>query len=141
MQLGVGSFKRKSQVQGLVMGLVLLAIVWETTTWIVTGSVQTLMMFGLGLVFCALLVFILTDWRSGMLLFLVWLLFEDLARKYLGNSMIIYFAKDAIVGACYLSYYVARRRHQVDLFSQVGPQYELPIAGFRVGLNSIKLST
>jgi hypothetical protein len=115
MHLTVGSATGKRQIQGLILGLVLLAIIWELSIWIVTGSDKTLVMFGLGLVFCALVVYIQTDWRSGVLLFLIWLLFDDLARKYLGNNMIIYFAKDAIVGACYLSYYVARRRGRVEV--------------------------
>src|ERR1700737_4548608 len=116
MQLGAGSFSGKRQVHGLVIGLVLVATIWELATWIVAGSDSTLVTFGIGLAFCALVVYIQTDWRSGVLLFLLWLLFDDLARKYLGNSMIIYFAKDAIVAACYLSYYVARRRRQVGVF-------------------------
>ena len=116
MQLGAGSFRGKRQVQGLVISLVLLSIIGVLSTFIVAASDKTLVMFGLGLAFCGLVVYIQTDWRSGVLLFLLWLLFEDLARKHLGNSMIIYFAKDAIVGACYLSYYSARRRHHVEVF-------------------------
>src|SRR5437899_6647772 len=37
---------------------------------------------------------ILNNWRHGVYLFLAWLLFEDFARKFLGNNMAIYFAKD-----------------------------------------------
>lgn len=116
MDLGAKPFSRKRQLQGLVIGLVLVACICALATLIVAGSDNTLAMLGLGLAFCAVVVYIQTDWRSGVLMFLLWLLFDDLARKYLGNSMIIYFAKDAIVGACYLSYYVARRRYQVEVF-------------------------
>ena len=73
-------------------------------------------MFGLSLVIVALVVHILNDWRSGVLLFLLWLLFEDLARKYLGNSMTVYFAKDFLVAIAYLSFYLAKRRREVDIF-------------------------
>jgi hypothetical protein len=52
---------------------------------------------------------IISDWRSGVYLFLVWLLFEDLVRKYMGNNMIVYFAKDALVGVTYLVFLKARR--------------------------------
>ena len=48
------------------------------------------------------------DWRSGVYFFFVWLLFEDLIRKYMGNSMYIYFAKDVLVGVTYLALLVAR---------------------------------
>jgi hypothetical protein len=116
MHLTIGSTTGKRQIQGLILGLALLALIWELATWIVSGSDRTLEMFGIGLVFCALVVYIQTDWRSGVLLFFVWLLFEDLARKYLGNSMTIFFAKDFLIGVAYVSYYVARRKRQVEVF-------------------------
>lgn len=116
MQLNsVGSIGGKRQIQGLVMGLIVLGVTWEMATWIVSGSDQTAIMFGLGLVGCALIVHILKDWRSGVLLFMLWLLYEDLARKYLGNSMIVFFAKDFLVGIAYLSFWIARRRRQVEI--------------------------
>ena len=39
----------------------------------------------------------LRDWRNGFYVFLVWLLFEDLVRKFLGNNLAIYFGKDVLV--------------------------------------------
>ena len=50
MQLTIGSAKGKRQIQGLVMGLVVLGLIWEIAGWIIAGSDQTLIMFGLGLV-------------------------------------------------------------------------------------------
>jgi hypothetical protein len=70
----------------------------------------------LSLVVVALVVHILNDWRGGVLVFLVWLLFEDLARKYLGNSMTVYFAKDFLVAVAYFSFYFAKRRGEADIF-------------------------
>ena len=70
---------------------------------------------------------ILNDWRSGVLLFLIWLLFEDLARKYLGNSMTVFFAKDFLVGVAYLSFFAAKRKHQVEVFKI---PFLLPLAIF-----------
>jgi hypothetical protein len=116
MQLSVGSVVGKRQVQGLVMGLVILALIWELASWIVAGSDRTLIMFGLSLVICALVVQILNEWRSGVLLFMLWLLFEDLARKYLGNSTALFFGKDVLIGIAYLSFYFAKRRRQVEIF-------------------------
>jgi len=98
------------------MGLVILALIWELAAWIVAGSDSNLIMFGLSLVVVALVVHTLNDWRGGVLVFLVWLLFEDLARKYLGNSMMVYFAKDFLVGITYFSFYFAKRRGEVDAF-------------------------
>src|SRR5713101_5277914 len=93
-----------------------IAKAWELAAWIVAGSDRNLLSFGTGLVACAIILHIMTDWRSGVILFLVWLVFEDLARKYLGNSMTVYFTKDLIVGVAYISFLVARRRGQVATF-------------------------
>jgi hypothetical protein len=111
----LGSLSGNRQVKAAVMGLVVLGVIWELAAWIVAGSDQMLIMFGLSLVVLGLVVHILNDWRSGVLVFLVWLLFEDLARKYLGNSMTVFFAKDFLVGTAYLSFYFAKRRRQVDV--------------------------
>jgi len=116
MQLSVGSQGGKRQVQGIMMALVILGVIWEMASWIVAGSDQTLIMFGLGLVVCALVVHILNDWQSGVLLFLLWILFEDLARKYLGNSMVVFFAKDFLIAIAYLSFYVTKRHREVETF-------------------------
>jgi hypothetical protein len=55
---------------------------------------------------------ILNNWRNGVYFFFSWLLFEDLARKYLGNNMAVYFAKDVLVAVVYLSFFIAVRRKQ-----------------------------
>jgi hypothetical protein len=112
----VGSLSGNRQIKAVVMGLIVVGVIWELAGWIVVGSDRNLIMFGLSLVVVALVIHILNDWRSGVLVFLVWLLFEDLARKYLGNSMTIYFAKDLLVGIAYLSFYLAKRRREVDIF-------------------------
>src|SRR6202158_395115 len=116
MQLTIGSAAGKRQIQGLVMGLVVVGLIWELASWIIAGSDQTLIMFGLGIVLIAVVVQILNDWRTGVLVFLIWLLFEDLARKYLGNSMTVYFAKDFLIGVAYISFYVAKSKRQVEYF-------------------------
>src|ERR1700682_5072107 len=127
MQLTIGSDRGKRQIQGLVMGLIILGLIWELASWIIAGSDQTLIMFGLGIVVAAIVLHILSDWRSGVLLFLTWLLFEDLARKYLGNSMTIYFTKDFLIGVAYISYFIAKRKHLVDSFKI---PFLLPLAIF-----------
>jgi hypothetical protein len=122
-----GSLSGNRQVKAAVMGLVVLAIIWELAAWIVAGSDKNLIMFGLSLVVVALVVHILNDWRGGVLVFLVWLLFEDLARKYLGNSMTVYFAKDFLVAVAYFSFYFAKRRREVDIFN---PPFLVPLGLF-----------
>jgi hypothetical protein len=122
-----GSLSGNRQIKAAVMGLVVLGIIWELATWIVAGSDKNLVMFGLTLVVAGLVVHILNDWRSGVLFFLVWLLFEDLARKYLGNSLTVYFAKDFLVFMAYFSFYFAKRRGEVELFK---PPFLVPLALF-----------
>ena len=111
-----GSLSGNRQVKAAVMGLVVLAVIWELASWIIAGSDTNLIMFGLSLVVVALVVHTLNDWQGGVLVFLVWLLFEDLARKYLGNSMTVYFAKDFLVAIAYFSFYFAKRRGEVEIF-------------------------
>jgi hypothetical protein len=53
---------------------------------------------------------ILNDWRRGLYLFFGWLFVEDFARKYLGNNMAIFFAKDVLVVLVYISFYASRRK-------------------------------
>lgn len=137
MQLTMGSARGKRQISGLVMGLVVLGLIWEIAGWIISGRDQTLIMFGLSLVVVAIVVHILNDWRSGVLLFLIWLLFEDLARKYLGNSMTVYFAKDFLIGVAYLSFYAAKRKNQVEVF-KIPSFCRWP---FSFGLRSFRFST
>lgn len=64
----------------------------------------------------AIVVGILNNWRNGVYFFLAWLLFEDFARKFLGNNMAIYFAKDFLLLVVYISFYVDYRRQKVKLF-------------------------
>ncbi len=52
---------------------------------------------------------ILKNWRQGLYIFFGWLFVEDFVRKYLGNNMVIYFAKDFLVILIYVSFYTERR--------------------------------
>jgi hypothetical protein len=56
----------------------------------------------------ALGVQILRNWRFGILSFFTWIVVEDLIRKYLGNRIILYGAKDAVILVTYASFLVAR---------------------------------
>jgi hypothetical protein len=58
----------------------------------------------------------LRDWRSGFYILLAWLLFEDLARKYLGNNMAMFFGKDVLVAIVYVAFMVEVRRGNITLF-------------------------
>jgi hypothetical protein len=66
----------------------------------------------LGFAGLAFTIKILNDWRQGLYIFFGWLFFEDLVRKYLGNNMVVYFAKDFLLILVYISFFAARRRHK-----------------------------
>ncbi len=59
---------------------------------------------------------ILQDWRRGLYFFLAWLLLEDFVRKFLGNNMAIYFAKDFFLAVIYLSFLAECRRNDAKTF-------------------------
>jgi hypothetical protein len=71
---------------------------------------------------------ILNNWRDGLYIFFGWLFFEDFARKYLGNNMAIYFAKDLLVILIYISFYLARRRKKEG--RPFRPTFRLPLLVF-----------
>lgn len=64
----------------------------------------------------AAVVGILNSWRNGLYFFLSWLVFEDFARKFLGNNMAIYFAKDFLLLVVYISFLAAFGRKEVAIF-------------------------
>src|SRR5260370_7762623 len=75
----------------------------------------------------AIVIAILNNWRNCVYFFLTWLLFEDFARKYLGNNMAIYFAKDVLAAVVYLSFFLAYRRKQATSFR---PPFLVPLLLF-----------
>lgn len=78
----------------------------------ITGLSFAALLFVGGAVFVA----ILNDWQRGLYLLVAWILFEDLVRKYLGNNMAIYFAKDALAIVLYLSFFRAKLAERVEKF-------------------------
>jgi hypothetical protein len=70
---------------------------------------------------------IVVDWRKGLYLFIMWMMFEDLSRKYMGNNMFIYFGKDLLLAIMYVSFFAALRRKRVQSFK---PPFLLPLSLF-----------
>ena len=96
----------------LLFYLGLAAVIWMVRGWILAGSYGFTMVVPIGFTLVAIAGLILGDWRKGLYGFVAWLLFEDEIRKYLGNNMAIYFAKDALLGITYLSFLLARTREE-----------------------------
>jgi hypothetical protein len=105
---------RKSNFAGpgllnILAALCAVGILWGAGTSIAGGDYKQMIMAAIAFVVICVAGLIISDWRSGVYLFLVWLLFEDLVRKYMGNNMAIYFTKDALVGVTYLAFVKAAR--------------------------------
>ncbi|HTG28438.1 MAG TPA: hypothetical protein VK818_09475 [Methylomirabilota bacterium] len=93
-----------------VFVLIFAATAYEFSELVLAGDLMGFAYVGLLAVGSVFVIAILNNWRNGVYLFFSWLLFEDLARKYLGNNMAIYFAKDVLVAVVYLSFIIAVRR-------------------------------
>jgi hypothetical protein len=120
---------RFSRSPGLtfVAFLGVLCLAFEVAQLVLEGDVSTLVMSGLVFVGLAIVVAILNDWRRGVYLLLGWILFEDLFRKYLGNNMAIFFAKDILAIALYISFFAARRGRLAKSFK---PPFLIPLLVF-----------
>src|SRR3989440_581683 len=92
----------------LTVALIALAA-YACANLIVEDDLLTLYYVGLVVLGVVALVTILKNWRAGVYCFVAWIAVEDLIRKYLGNNMTVYFAKDFLALALYLSFFVARR--------------------------------
>lgn len=123
------------RVTRLGMLLVVLVIAWIAASSVVNDTTQDLILKGIAIIALVIFFLILKDWRSGFYLFLVWLLFEDLARKFMGNNMIIYFGKDLLVAVIYLSFFISLRRQKAELFR---PKFTTPLILF-FGLGLIQV--
>src|SRR6266436_720628 len=102
---------------------------YKTSMYLVNGDLVGLAYVGIAYGIGAVVVAILHDWRNGLYLFLAWLLFEDLGRKFLGNNMALYFAKDVLLLVVYLAFFIAYRRKDPRL-QTLSPALPRDFAGF-----------
>jgi hypothetical protein len=91
-------------------------LIWYVSGWVIDGSTFYLLLTVAAAVGFVVMNIILRDWRMGVFLFLIWLVFEDLIRKYAGNGLYIFFAKDIIVAFTYFAMFVAYRRKKLLTF-------------------------
>jgi len=83
-----------------------------TSVLVLGDDWKGLALIALGFAALAFAIKILNNWRQGLYIFFGWLFFEDFARKYLGNNMVVYFAKDFLVILVYVSFFAARRQRR-----------------------------
>ena len=105
----------RKRLTALAFGAVALGASYKLAQFIVQGDFSGLAYTGMLFVGCAFVLSILSDWSRGIYLLLAWILFEDLGRKFLGNNMAIFFAKDFLLLVVYLSFFIAWRRRSKDL--------------------------
>jgi len=72
-----------------------------------SGNYKELIIFSSFGLAASLSLFVLRNWRVGVVAFFMWIAVEDLVRKYLGNALIIYGIKDLMILATYTSYFLA----------------------------------
>src|ERR1700746_4073141 len=97
----------------LMLGVLGLAVAYGASQILLLVDSTGLIFIVLGCGSVAATIAILNDWRRCLYIFFGWLFFEDFARKYLGNNMAIYFAKDLLAAVVYLSFFLACRRKEV----------------------------
>src|SRR5260370_21131799 len=125
-QAGFKNFHRSPLA---VMGFPVFFVVaaYKVAGYVLAADMTSLAFVALAFAAGAIVLVILNNWRNGLYFFLTWLLFEDFARKYLGNNMAIYFAKDFLVAVVYLSFFLAYRRKEVTSFR---PPFLVPLLLF-----------
>ena len=93
-----------------------LLLAWQVGSKIVSNDERSLI-FGVSIFAgCVVAAITLKNWRTGFYLFFVWMLFEDLFRKYMGNGLALFFGKDVLVVLVYISLFANIRRRREKRF-------------------------
>ncbi len=107
---------RSQPVIGLLMFLAALWLAWQAGQTILSGNFRALEFAALGVAVCGAAIIILRNWRAGFYSFFIWMLVEDLVRKYMGNSTLLFFGKDVLLGLVYVALYLEIRRGKEKWF-------------------------
>lgn len=91
-------------------------LAWEAGGQIASGDLTTPEYAGLAVLACTAALVILGSWRTGFYFFLIWLLFEDLPRKFMGNGLALFFGKDILAALTYVSLYIAIQKGREKSF-------------------------
>src|SRR5215472_16704697 len=102
-------------------------VTYQLAQYVISGDFAGLAYVGLATLGGVIVVGIVKNWRNGVYLFLAWLLFEDFARKFLGNNMAIYFAKDFLALVVFICFLAAYRRGKLTTFR---PPFLVPLLIF-----------
>jgi hypothetical protein len=99
----------RKPIVAIGLAVLLLYLAYVTAQNILANDFTSLALAGIVLVGGAVVIAVLNNWRRGLYVFIAWIMFEDFVRKYLGNNMALYFAKDFFVLLLYLSFFRAQR--------------------------------
>jgi hypothetical protein len=118
---------RKLEALAWLTGIPVLG--WFVGNWLLQGDLRSQGTDALLVAGIVLALVILSRWRLGLYLFLVWVVFEDFARKYLANGIYTFFGKDILLAVVYLAFFLRRGPRAEKLFR---PRFWLPLVAFLV---------
>lgn len=107
---------RNQALIGIGLFVLGLWLAWEVGGKIVAGDERSLIFGVLIFAGCMVAAMILRNWRTGFYLFFIWMMIEDLVRKYMGNGLALFFGKDVFLGLVYIAFFVEVRRHKEKSF-------------------------
>ena len=122
-----GHTQRNRKLEALIWLMGTLAVAMFAVNWILQGDLTSQVVDAMVLAGVTLAIVTLSRWRLGLYLFFVWLIFEDFARKYLGNSVYTFFGKDILVAVVYLAFFFGRKQRTEKLLR---PRFWLPLLSF-----------
>jgi hypothetical protein len=109
-------FLRNQALIGFALFAVAIWGAYQAARKILSQDEQTLLFVLVGFAGCCVAVSILRNWRVGLYWFLGWMMFEDLARKFMGNNLVLFFGKDILAGLVYIALFAAIRARKEKMF-------------------------
>jgi hypothetical protein len=107
---------RNQALIGMSLFVLALWLAWEVGGKIVAEDIRSILLATMVFAGCVVVGTALRNWRTGFYLFFVWMLFEDLVRKYMGNSLELFFGKDILLAFVYLALLLEIRKGREKTF-------------------------
>lgn len=150
---------RNQALIGISLFVLGLWLAWEIGGKIVANDSRTLLFGALVFGGCVVVATVLRTWRMGFYIFFIWMLFEDFVRKFMGNSLGLFFGKDILLLFIYGAFFVEVHRGRektfrppfliflslfvwlgvIQVFNQNSPSILYGLLGFKVDFYYIPL--
>jgi hypothetical protein len=101
---------RNQALIGISLFVLGLWLAWEIGGKIVANDSRSLQLGALVFTGCVVTATVLRNWQMGFYIFFIWLLLEDLVRKYMGNSLELFFGKDILLAFICVAFFVEVRK-------------------------------